>query len=459
MRIQQLKKTSRIPSYLNDFHCIASDCRDNCCIGWDVDIDKATFTKYENLEDEELLSRTKKYIYKNKDAFNDNIDYACVKLLSQKRCAFLNNKNLCMLQAKMGEEYLSNVCATYPRLINEIDGVKEYSATVSCEEAARLILFNPVGFQIKSKPENQNDRSILTYKVDTRKKGQIMMVTYLNELREFTMAVLKKREYSLEERMLILKDFYLELDSMNYGKNISKVKPLIDSYNEELNKPEKKKTVQNHRMPASNPNVIGKNVKTGITLENPNIKIALILEFLGEMEVFKEIDSKSFVEHAREFLKGLGLEENDIVSSRKKGGLHSGYNSPTRENESRDTLTRKAFMKYAVAQNNYYEPFMKKHEYILENYLVNYVYGNLFPASESERPRDAFMMLAIRFFIIKTMLIGISGNSKGMSPEMLVSFIQSFSKAVEHHKTFLEDLLVMAKKIKAVNQDMGILIL
>ncbi|MEI8216770.1 MAG: flagellin lysine-N-methylase [Eubacteriales bacterium] len=454
-----MRKTSRIPSYLNDFHCIASECRDNCCIGWDVDIDKATYAKYETLEDEELLARTKKYIYKNKDAFNDNIDYACVKLLSQKRCAFLNNKNLCMLQAKMGEEYLSNVCATYPRLINEIDGVTEYSATVSCEEAARLILLNQAGFQLKTMPSSQNDRSILTYKVNTRKKGQIMMVTYLNELREFTMAVLKKREYSLEERMLILKGFYLELDTMNYGKNVSKIKPLIERYIEELNKPGKCIKTQNNSTIIKSAYGGSKDLKIDISAENPNIKITLILEFLGELEVFKEIDSKSFVELAREFLKGLDLVENDLVFARKKVGIQSGNNSLKRESGSREDSHKKAFLKYAVAQNNYYEPFMKKHEYILENYLVNYVYGNLFPASESERPRDAFMMLAIRFFIIKTMLIGISGNSKGMSPEMLVSFIQSFSKAIEHHKTFLEDLLAMAKKIKAVNQDMGILIL
>ena len=285
------------------------------------------------------------------------------------------------------------------------------------------------------------------------------MVAYLNELREFTMSILKKREYSLEERMLILKDFYLELDCMNYGKNISKVIPLIESYNEELKKPRKKQTAQNPRILASSPNASGKSVKTSIATENPNIRIAIILEFLGELDVFKEIDSKSFLEHTREFLKGLDLEDNDIVYSRKKVGIQSGNNTHKKESESREGSHKKAFLKYTVAQNNYYEPFMKKHEYILENYLVNYVYGNLFPASESERPRDAFMMLAIRFFIIKTMLIGIAGSSKGMSPEMLVSFIQSFSKAVEHHKTFLEDLLAMAKKIKVVNQDMGILIL
>ena len=32
----------RRPSYYRQFRCIGSDCTDNCCIGWEIDIDPET---------------------------------------------------------------------------------------------------------------------------------------------------------------------------------------------------------------------------------------------------------------------------------------------------------------------------------------------------------------------------------------------------------------------------------
>ena len=29
----------RVPTYFNEFACIGGACEDNCCIGWEVDID------------------------------------------------------------------------------------------------------------------------------------------------------------------------------------------------------------------------------------------------------------------------------------------------------------------------------------------------------------------------------------------------------------------------------------
>ena len=38
-----------IPKYMTQFKCIGGACEDNCCIGWDVDIDKNTYLKYKNV--------------------------------------------------------------------------------------------------------------------------------------------------------------------------------------------------------------------------------------------------------------------------------------------------------------------------------------------------------------------------------------------------------------------------
>ena len=40
------------PDYYDDFKCKASACTDNCCIGWEIDIDEDTFGYYKSLEGE-----------------------------------------------------------------------------------------------------------------------------------------------------------------------------------------------------------------------------------------------------------------------------------------------------------------------------------------------------------------------------------------------------------------------
>ena len=37
------------PSYYKDFRCIAGACSDNCCIGWEIDIDPQTDAFYQSV--------------------------------------------------------------------------------------------------------------------------------------------------------------------------------------------------------------------------------------------------------------------------------------------------------------------------------------------------------------------------------------------------------------------------
>ena len=42
----------RVPNYFNEFKCIASECEDTCCAGWEIVIDDETHKRYENVEGE-----------------------------------------------------------------------------------------------------------------------------------------------------------------------------------------------------------------------------------------------------------------------------------------------------------------------------------------------------------------------------------------------------------------------
>ena len=69
------------PSFYDDFKCIASRCKDNCCIGWEIDVDQPTLEKYKfhpEIMQKISLDGTPHFVLGERD-----------------RCPFLQKDNLC----------------------------------------------------------------------------------------------------------------------------------------------------------------------------------------------------------------------------------------------------------------------------------------------------------------------------------------------------------------------------
>ncbi|MBO3324586.1 flagellin lysine-N-methylase [Clostridium perfringens] len=121
----------RVPNYFNEFKCIASECEDTCCAGWEIVIDDETHKRYENVEGEfgEIL-RSK--IVKS--------DGENIFLLNNGNCSFLNEKKMCEIYINLGENHLCYTCHQFPRYTEEFLDLKEVGLSLSCPEAARIIL-------------------------------------------------------------------------------------------------------------------------------------------------------------------------------------------------------------------------------------------------------------------------------------------------------------------------------
>lgn len=121
----------RVPNYFNEFKCIASECEDTCCAGWEIVIDDETHKRYENVEGEfgEIL-RSK--IVKS--------DGENIFLLNNGNCSFLNEKKMCEIYINLGEDHLCYTCQQFPRYTEEFLDLKEVGLSLSCPEAARIIL-------------------------------------------------------------------------------------------------------------------------------------------------------------------------------------------------------------------------------------------------------------------------------------------------------------------------------
>ena len=99
---------------------------------------------------------------------------------------------------------------------------------------------------------------------------------------------------------------------------------------------------------------------------------------------------------------------------------------------------------YKQAFEEFYEPFMTEHEYMLENYLVNHVFKNLFPLGQKTL-FDDYVMLVIHYSMIKLHLIGMAGFHKGLTTELVIKLIQSFAKTVEHNNAYLKKMFDLLK--------------
>ena len=129
----------RVPDYYEEFSCIADQCKDSCCIGWEIDIDEDTYSYYENIQGA-FGRRLQENMFLTEDGFH------CFRLKEHGRCPFLNERNLCDLCIELGEESLCEVCTEYPRFTLEYGEVLQKTLSLSCEEVGRILFSkeNPV---------------------------------------------------------------------------------------------------------------------------------------------------------------------------------------------------------------------------------------------------------------------------------------------------------------------------
>ncbi len=180
------------PHYYDEFQCIAGECPDTCCAGWQIVIDDATLEKYE------------KYVQDEEESFasclNNSIDWeeGCF-LQKGRRCAMLNDQNLCNLITAKGEGYLCDTCNRYPRHIEEFDGIREFSLSLSCPVAAEMML--KMTEQTRYIVEEDEEPDPLE---DEFEEFDFMLFTQLEDAREVIFRIVQDRNKSMDQRMAIL---------------------------------------------------------------------------------------------------------------------------------------------------------------------------------------------------------------------------------------------------------------
>lgn len=219
------------PHYYDEFKCVADKCPDTCCAGWQIVIDDDTLVKYEEYIQEatEAQSEGGNDISKDNEFalyLSKSVDWeeGCF-LQHGRRCAMLNDQNLCDLISAKGEGYLCHTCDRYPRHIEEFDGVREYSLSLSCPVAADMMLKMKEQTKFVVQEDDQPDPL-----EDEFEDFDFMLFTQLEDAREVIFYILQNRNLPIVERMAILMEMARDMQDCLDEDRLFEMQDVVDEY-------------------------------------------------------------------------------------------------------------------------------------------------------------------------------------------------------------------------------------
>lgn len=373
----------RTPGYYKNFHCISSECKDNCCVGgWQIDIDEETAEYYSTVNGD----------FGKK--LRDNIDYdnLCFKLKDGK-CPFLDNNNLCGIYKELGEEHIGVVCDQFPRFTEYFGNVKERGIGLACEEAAKIILTDRSNF---SYSETDTDEDVFDDSEFDSSLADMLML-----LRDEFMYVIEKTNYTFNQKIIVI--INIAADFQNHINN--------NDYNS-MNKLYKK-------------------------IKQHDFNSCFISDF--RQISFNELEQNmASVWYAYLELETLGDEWPDFTD-KIMDFLHpeNSYASENNKCESRKIQYNQAFEEYTKYLNSYYAENTAE----LENILKYYIFRYLLKASYDHDLFGKIQLAAANIAILRDMEIyRFVQNGNKFSSDDRMDIIHIFSREVEYSEDNLETL-------------------
>ncbi len=173
----------------DEFSCAADKCTDNCCGGWLIEIDADT------------LQALKEYEGPLRCAIDKAVDFeaSCIRMNDEGRCELLNEKGLCRLVLERGEDFISQICHLYPRHVEEYEGIREWSISLSCPVAAKMLIdrSEPSEYTVT----DNDDPDPLENDFDD---FDVLLFTKLEDGRDVIFDILNNRDISIFKRMKMI---------------------------------------------------------------------------------------------------------------------------------------------------------------------------------------------------------------------------------------------------------------
>jgi lysine-N-methylase len=395
------------PTYAAVFRCIGADCEDTCCGEWDIPVDRRTYEEYRKFPLGKLGSVVSEFVSICSPAQPDEL-YAQIRRGPSGQCPFFGADHLCGIQREYGPELLSATCSIYPRSLSRIGGELEGSLSLSCPEAARNVLLSPEFMQVKGDLLAGGFRTDNVFHLasDRNKPERFYLA-----IRTLLIELVRDRSRPLWHRLLLvgslcrrMADAAPERGGENFLEILSEYRRMVrnGAVGDEL-----------EEMPSQ-----------------PRLKFEVVFE-LTEARV-GDGAGRRFEDVFWAFVECIGTANDSLPGNSLPGNSAPGNDIDL----------------FLQAEERYHRPFFERFPFILENYLVNYMFQNLFPygrggsADFSSRGIfEEYLQMTTQFAWINALLVGVAGRYKSdFAGEHVVATIQSLTREVEHYPGVLESI-------------------
>lgn len=361
----------RVPEYFKDFKCIASKCEDTCCAGWGIVIDDVTYDRYKNVQGkfgERLRSEIVHEAGEN------------IFVLKGNNCPFLNKEKTCDIYINIGEENLCYTCQQYPRYTEEFGSLREIGISLSCPEAARIMLNNDkkVTFEL-----SENEEVVSSYN-----DINAQLFIELLQSRNIVMDMLQDRDIDLRKRVALALLFVDEIQEKIDESEIKEIKSVREKYSDKLFLEELLEKLEEYK-------------------DNEGIKYDNIQEYFNVFRDLKHITPND----------PLGL--NDALR----------YFWQADEDEELYILKHKQFVEY-------YEDKIYKFENILVYFVFRYFMKAVFDYDALAKIKTAI----ISYMMIRELAVVKYIENNEFTDEDMVDIAHTYSKDIEHLEENIEAL-------------------
>ena len=202
-----------IPHYFDEFRCVAAECEDTCCAGWAIMIDEDSLEKYKELGGD-FGNRLRNSINWEEGSF---CQY-------NGRCAFLNDDNLCDLHLEAGEGMLCNTCRDYPRHMEEFEGLREGSLSLSCIEAAKIIIGCKEPVKFVTLEDDIEDEEYEDF--------DFLLFTKLMDAREKIIILLQRRDVDITTRIAMVLELTQKIQKALDDEKVYEIDALLEQFGE-----------------------------------------------------------------------------------------------------------------------------------------------------------------------------------------------------------------------------------
>ncbi|MFN7959473.1 MAG: flagellin lysine-N-methylase [Holophagaceae bacterium] len=382
--------TMLMPTYASRFTCIGGDCEDTCCAGWGVTLDEESYLQYRSCSDPVLEPLFQEHVQKYAHSKSSK-DYGHIKLRNDAchSCGLLSDKKLCLIQERLGEQALSDTCASYPRTIFRFGGLHQMTLTLSCPEAARLALLAEDAFGFVGKEQTASVAFIEQVKPKFGLSQAVM-----EDVQALILQILRSQDVSLANRLRVVGGFCERLTDLIERGQPEEVRPLLQELVDDLDSGAAMAPF------------------AGMTeLLDVQARVATSLSLLGAPS-FQSPHVQRILGLARQGLGFTGMQpppEEVLVAAYERGA---------------ERLRRA----------------MEPVPWLFEHLLLNEVLRTLFPWGP-ENPRRQFAALAIRFATIRLILVGrAAGQEEPLTPLELAETVQAACRRYVHDMNYTRNL-------------------